>query len=183
MFAWPQRTPDILDTLNCRELSDSLKYVASTLETLDLSFGNTRQPNVVHRSGFQGINDRLGSLHNFKKLRSIAIPITLMSGDLNTNHRLMDCLPPTLRKICLTDDLCDLEVDDRSGYLKPWIEEFLKGGGMQGLRSLTIEHRTWKEVPVTEADMECHAVSGVWQKGQPLQWAEEDRYAFKQRVT
>lgn len=114
--------------LDCAKLGQSLACVQGPLEHLRISVRFISLQTDVALGGFRGMIDRLDTLHGFKKLLSLEIPIIVLLGwSAAAPVKLSNLLPLSLRHLCLTDDLHELGEDQWGDEaLLPLIQEFLE---------------------------------------------------------
>lgn len=113
---------------DCAKLSQSLAYVRGSLEHLVISVHFISLQTDVALGGFTGMVGSLDTLHGFKHLVSLEIPtIVLLGWTADAPRKLNDRLPPSLRHLCLTDDLHELGADEWGDEaLLPIIQELLE---------------------------------------------------------
>lgn len=75
------------------------------------------------------MDGRLDTLHGFQKLLSLEVPsVVLLGWAAGPLPEMDDVLPPSLRHLCLTDDLHELgETEWEIETLLRLIQEFLEG--------------------------------------------------------
>lgn len=113
---------------DCVKLSQSLACVQRSLEHLVISVHFISLQTDIALGGFRGMVGKLDTLHGFKDLLSLEIPtIVLLGWTAESPRKLGDFLPPSLRHLCLTDDLHELGEDEWGDEaLLPLIQEFLE---------------------------------------------------------
>lgn len=114
--------------LDCAKLGQSLACVQGPLEHLRISVRFFSLWTGVPFRGFRGMIGRLDTLHGFKNLLSLEIPIIVLLGwSAVAPVKLSNLLPLSLRHLSLTDDLHELGEDQWGDEaLLPLIQEFLK---------------------------------------------------------
>lgn len=114
--------------LDCAKLGQSLARVQGPLDHLVISVRFISLQTDVALGGFRGMIGRLDTLHGFKNLLSLEIPIIVLLGwSTAAPVKLSDLLPLSLRHLCLTDDLHELGEDQWGDEaLLPLLQEFLE---------------------------------------------------------
>lgn len=127
---------------DCAKLGQSLACVQGSLENLVISVRFISLQTDVALGGFRGMTGRLDTLHSFKNLLSLEIPtIVLLGWSAAAPVKLSDLLPPSLRHLCLTDDLHELGEDEWGDEaLLPLTQEFLeeRSFGTSGFESISL---------------------------------------------
>lgn len=94
---------------DCAKLGHSLAWVQGSLENLVISLHFMSLQTDVGLGGFRGMDGRLDTLHGFQKLLSLEVPsIVLLGWAAGPLPEMDDVLSPSLRHLCLTDDLHEL---------------------------------------------------------------------------
>lgn len=114
--------------LVCAKLGQSLACVQGPLEHLVISVRFISLQTDMVLGGFRGMLGKLDTLHGFKNLLSLEIPIIVLLGwSAAAPVKLSNLLPLSLRHLCLTDDLHELGEDQWGDEaLLSLIQEFLE---------------------------------------------------------
>ena len=159
---------------DCAKLSQSLACVQRSLEHLVISVHSISVEIRFLPGGFGGIVGRLGTLHGFQKLSRVEIPtIVLLGWTADSPRKLSDVLPPSLRHLCLTDDLHELGEDEWGDEaLLPLIQEFLHELSTSDLKGISLllnhaqvewceEARTKLQTMCERAHIQCSIVKNI----------------------
>ena len=148
---------------DCKFLLIALQEVQATLKDLVLSIKDNNTRNTPRPPGWHCASGRLDSLHKFKNLKNLQLPISMLWGhDPEVCYKLADPLPTNLGSLHLTDEMRELEPQDYPRpQLRSWVEEYL-------------EERHTCAAELKELTMEVEEMHGNWHEGRgAMGWCQK----------
>ncbi len=162
---------------DCEKLDNSLIHVTSTLESLVISIRFSSLQSGVALGGFRGMKSRSISLRHVVKLEALEIPILLLFGWESDSQIIMsDLLPSGLQKLCLTDDLYELDESDWTDeklleLIETYLEQCSRSHSTMSTLDLKLTRTSasWCAGPRTKLKTLCHSagISCTIQKDKP----------------